>query len=185
MLAPQSDEELRPYLEALQREDARLSFRWSPQHVCTTKGTYSALGVATPGTYEGRWTVIMYDVPGVNAHRDEHGREYTVLCVVAGFERQDGVLYGLVDGPYTPIDDRIVELIRSGGFASVREKVQRQNEASMAARDGIGDDSSLRAAIDKVHFDGNYRGGVGNWQGKGADFEAMARARQVLLPAAT
>ncbi len=189
MLQPQSESELAPFLADLQACDPLLDVRWEAKAVCTTRAVHAATGVLiSPSEYDGRWQIIRYETENLHPDRLHKGRQYAVLCMVTEMQRRDGLLFMVVNGAYAPIDDRIVELIRSSGFAEVREKMRRQDDGAERALDEMRDDADVREAIDKAHFKANFAGGVGNWSGRGADFAAMhtnALARRVLLDRAS
>lgn len=77
MNAPQSWEELAPYIEALKRLDPLLDIRWNPKAFMTQPGSYSALGKRVDPVYDGRYEVIRWQTP--NLHRE---RGYAVICTV-------------------------------------------------------------------------------------------------------
>lgn len=186
MLAPQSDEDLRPFVQALQREDPDLDIRWEPKAVRVKAAVLGATGVLTEeAEYRGLWEVIRYETANLHPDRLHNRRQYAVLCRVSGYVRKDGLLYITVDGAYEPIDDRLLEIVLGSKFAQVRAKVNRHQDESEARRLSI-DEDPTREALERTYFKVNHRGGVGEYAGKGADFAAMeqnALARSVLLRA--
>lgn len=180
MLAPQSAHEIAPFLAELQQMDRLLDIIWDPKARITTPGSYTATGHRTDPEYDGRWKVIRYDSAehghaGVHEHRG-----YTVVCEVTTYGRQDGILYMIAEAAYEPIDARLLELMRSADQWNVeqarklREKLWAQHDALEAAEEKI-DESQAIEGLDRVHFKTNFVGGVGNYPGKGADFEQMAK----------
>ncbi len=185
-MQPQSDEEIRAFVEQLRAavNDPLLDIRWNAKAVMLAPGSYSVLGQRIDGRYDGRWQIIRYDDPtrghaGLNPERG-----YTVICTVTELCEQEGILYMVPlreGGAYMPICDRLITFMRqcdsqnTAYFEELRKKVWAQHDRAEADLDKL-DDSAAIEALDHVHFQGNYAGGVGNWQGKGADFAAMERA---------
>jgi hypothetical protein len=59
VLAPQSDDEIRPVELALRELDDRIRIRWNPRAVVTRPGSIDATGRTIPPTHEGRWEVLV------------------------------------------------------------------------------------------------------------------------------
>lgn len=171
MDAPQSWEEVGPVVRALQGMDGLLDIRWNPCAFVLDKGAYSVTGKLTPPTYAGRWEVIRYQT----ASRLHAEREYTVICTVTKPQEFGGVLCLVARGEYMPIGEWLVDFMRSADAANVRHmtelrtKLWAHDEVLDHARDSA-EEAMAREALDRVHFDAVYAGGVGNWQGKGTDF---------------
>jgi hypothetical protein len=176
MLQPQSDEEIRPIVEALKQMDERLDVRWNAKAVLTQPGSYSALGKHTPPEYDGRWEIILHNAES-KLHDD---RDYAVLCTICEPSREGGMLHLVHGGPYAPIGEWVIELMRSADaqnseqYRKLRDKLWAQHDAVDAAHDEI-DEGAVRAAIDHQAFQQNYAGGVGRFHGRGADFGASGR----------
>lgn len=138
------------------------------------KGSYSELGKLRPPTYDGRWEVIR------RVSSVLHDRDYIVICTLTEPQRQDGVLYLVVGGPFAPVGEWVLELMRSADaqnveyMRKVRDKLWAQNDALEAARDRL-DEGAAREAIDHQVFEQNYAGHRGRWHGQGADFDANGR----------
>jgi hypothetical protein len=169
--APQSKEEIRPIIESIQTIDRLLDIIWNPQAVLLEKGRYSEIGKLIPPIYDGRWQVIRHQTENFHPERGD----YAVICTLTTPERHDGILCLTHDGPYAPVGEWVIELMRSADaqnvrqFEAIRNKLWRQHDL-MEEREADINEAEAREGLDRVHFDANYAGGVGNWQGKGADF---------------
>lgn len=186
-MQPQSSEDIRPFVEQLNRIDPLLEIVWDPKARVVVTGSYSVTGKRIDPVYDGRWRVIRYDSPEYGHAGFHPERGFTVVCEVTEYGEQDGVLFMIVDGAFAPIDQRIVSLLRAADtwnteqFKQHREKLWRQNDALEASENDI-DEGMAIAGLDHAHFVANFAGGVGNWQGKGADFKAMeARATKAAV----
>lgn len=183
MLAPQSDSEVRPVVDALQRMDALLDVRWNPEAVMLAKGSYSELGKLIPPTYDGRWQIIRYDSANTGHAGVHEGRGYTVICTITEPTIDDHGVIAMAalreGGAYAPLGEWVVTMMQQADAANVRqfEAIRRhlwaENDRAEDARDRL-DEAAAIEALDHNHFQANYAGGVGNWQGKGADFHALA-----------
>ncbi len=153
--------------------DRKLDVIWDEKAVMIATGSYSELGKLIPPTYDGRWKVIRHNTENLHPERGD----YAVLCTVTEYARKDGILFLIHDGGYAPVDDRLLELMRSADAQNVRayEELRRrlwaQHDKMEADADAI-NEGEAREGLDRVHFKANYAGGVGNYQGKGADFGA-------------
>ena len=169
MDAPQSMDEVRPVVEALQQLDGLLDIRWNPKAFQLEPGSYSEFGKLTPPTYAGRWEVIRYQTPNLSDARD-----YCVLCTVTEPKDFDGILCLVDRGPYMPVGSWLVEYMRSADAANVRHmtdlrnKLWAQDDAFQHADDAAAE-AMDREALDRVHFGAVFAGGVGNYQGRGFD----------------
>jgi hypothetical protein len=181
MQQPQSPESIRYYIDELQKLDRRFDIIWDPKAVQLTAGSYSALGKRIDPTYDGRWAVILYDNPDLGHTGFHPERGWTLWGYVTEYTIIDGVRYMIRDGAYAPIDDRLLEFVRAADagnvdeFKELRRRVWKHHDQVEAAERRI-DEGMAREGLDRVHFKANYAGSVGNWQGKGADFAAMAEA---------
>ncbi len=168
---PQSDTELAPIVAAIQAIDPLLDIAWNPRAIVVRYGSYDAEGNVQPAVYDGRWEIRRAD-QGTSLHP---GRGYTVLCRITEQTVHGGVPAMLWDGPYAPVDWRVVEFLQNADAANARAFRERQRRLAVAdiavtaGEDAIDEDGAL-AMLDRQHFNNNYRGGVGNWQGRGADF---------------
>ena len=128
------------------------------------KGTYSALGIATPPTYDGRWEVIRYQT-ATNCHE---GRDYTLITTVTAFREMAGQRVMVADGPYASVGSWLVEYMRAADaanterFEQIRDRLWRETDRLDTDTDAA-NEASARDALDKVHFDAVFAGGVGNW----------------------
>jgi len=170
MLAPQSMDEVQPVIDALRRIDPLLDVIWNPNAKLLTRPFYSVTGQLTPGTYDGRWQVIRYNTAHTSAQRD-----YCLICTVTKPTEVGGILCLVDDGEYMHVGPWLVDLMRSAdaanvrAFTEIRNKLWAQDDAIEHANDAA-EEAAEREALDKVHFDAAYAGGVGNWQGTGAAF---------------
>lgn len=171
MLQPQSDDEIQPVIEALRRLDPLLSVRWNPKAVLLTTGSYTALGKATDPTYDGRWEVIRFET--ATKMRDD--RDWALICTVTAPVEYGGTRCMVDVGAYAPIGAWLVEFMHAAdaanakAFAALRDRIHAEDDRRELAKDSF-DDAAGRNALDRVHFDAVYAGGVGNWMGRGADF---------------
>jgi hypothetical protein len=68
VLAPQSDDEVRPIELALRQQlDDRIRIKWDPRALITRPGAIDATGKVIPPEHEGRWTVVI-ERPGEPDH---------------------------------------------------------------------------------------------------------------------
>lgn len=103
MLQPQSDEEIRPVLEALRRLDPLLDFHWNPKAI-RVRGVFDALGCAGEPKWDGRWEIIRYETP--NLHKE---RTYSKILTVTEMNRSGKYPILIADGAYAPIGMYLVE----------------------------------------------------------------------------
>lgn len=181
MLAPQSEEEIRPIVERLQQIDPLLDIRWNPEAVIVKPGSYSVEGHRVDPIYDGRWEVIRYQTPSL---RSKVERDFIVLCTVTEPHTEGGILYMVPlrdGGKYAPIGEWLVTLMHEADaqnveqFRKLREKLWAQHDAAEAARDKL-DEGAAIEAMEHQQFLQLYTARRGNWQGQGADFAAMERA---------
>jgi hypothetical protein len=160
-------------VEALQRIDHLLDIIWQPKAFIVERGMYSVFGTLTPHTYAGRWQVIRYDTATLHPDRLLNGRSYCVICTVTTLAEHNGVPCLQQNGGYMPIGWWLVDFMQAADAANV-QAIARLRARLSADEDRIehaaDDDAGDREALDRVHFDAVFAGGVGNWQGKGADF---------------
>lgn len=175
MHQPQSQDEVEPVVRALQGIDHLLDVVWNPKAQMIAPGAYSALGVATPPSYDGRWQVIRYDTHNWHNERTINGRQYCVIVTVTETYDADGIRCMVKNGAYAPIGPWLIDYMHAAdaqnvkAMTAIREKLWGQDDALEAADDAESD-AMFRDALDKTHFDAVHAGGVGNWQGKGMDF---------------
>lgn len=67
MLAPQSDDEIRPVECALRELDDRIRVKWNPRALITRPGYIDATGKCVPPEHDGRWCVVV-ERPGEEDH---------------------------------------------------------------------------------------------------------------------
>lgn len=169
MLAPQSDIDVRPVVEELRLLDRRLDVQWNPHAKLINRPTIDVRGGITPAEYDGRWEVVIWHT-GSGLHKE---RDYSVVYQVRGEHDE-----------YKPIGPWLVEFMRK--WDAQQSHYRAQMDALWAAHEkadearGI-DEDGIEEHVDRVHFQANYAGGVGNWQGKGADFAAMLKAASTAL----
>lgn len=184
MQQPQSQEEIQFYIDELRRLDPLLDIVWDPRARIVQPGAYTAMGKRIDPTYDGRWAMIRYDSAELGHAGFNPERGWTLIVHVETYTRIDGVLAIMRDSDYEPVDGRVLELMRSGDshnvqqFGAIRKKLWAQSDAIDAAENRI-DEAMAREGLDRVHFKANYTGGVGNWQGKGANFAEMAEAAHI------
>lgn len=170
MNAPQSVDEIGPVVAALKGIDHLLDIIWNPKAFMIERGSYSVLGHVTPPKYAGRWQVIRYETPNLSVRRD-----YCVICTVTEPVEHRGILCLQEEGPYMPIGWWLVDFMQRADSANtkamerLRAQLWAEEELLEHATDCAHEGMAIEA-LDHVHFDANYAGGVGNWQGKGADF---------------
>lgn len=170
MDAPQSQDEVGPVVDALRRIDPLLDVIWNPKARMVERGAYSVLGKATAPKYVGRWQVIRYDTP----HTDSR-RNYCLICTITRPEVRDGITCLVDNGEYMPVGSWLVDFMQSADAANtraceaLRARLWAQDDALDSAND-TADAAMATDALDRVHFDANYAGGVGNWMGRGAAF---------------
>lgn len=170
MEAPQSQDEVGPVVAALKSIDHLLDIIWQPKAFMTARGSYSVTGTMTPPTYAGRWQVIRYETPNLSAKRD-----YCVICTVTEPVIHNGVRCLTEEGPYAPIGFWLVDFMHAADSANTKA-MEAMRAALWSAEESIehqhdaAEDAMAMESLDHVHFHANYAGGVGNWQGKGADF---------------
>lgn len=184
-LQPQSDADLRPIVDGLKALDPLLDLRWDPEAVVVDRGSYSVMGKRIDPTYDGRWQIIRHDSVNTGHGGFHPDRGYTVICHLTEWTRDNGVIrmVALRDGgAYVPVGEWVLEMMHQSDAENVRtmEEIRRrvwaENDRLDRAADRI-NESAVIDALDHNHFQANFAGGVGNWQGKGADFAAMeARA---------
>lgn len=168
---PQSDREIRPIVEALRAMDEKLDLVWNPKQHMLTPGSYSETGKLIPPEYDGRWNVIRHQTENLHPERGD----YAVICVLSEPRRQDGILYLTKDGPYAPVGEWVLELMRSADaqnqrtFKALRHKLWAQHD-QLHENDAKINEAEAREGLDRVLHKVNYAGGVGKYAGKGADF---------------
>ncbi len=174
MDAPQPETEVAPIRAALQGIDHLLDVKWNPRALVVRYGSYDANGNIRPALYDGRWELIRYE-SATTLHPDRGERSYTVLAQVTEPVMYGGVRCMVHSGPYAPVGWWLVDFMADADAANAqafRERQRRLAVADMAVaagEDAIDEDGAM-AMLDRQHFNNNYRGGVGNWQGRGADF---------------
>lgn len=179
---PQSEREIRPIIEAIQAIDPKLDIIWDAKKVLIEPGSYSETGKLIPPIYDGRWDVIRHQTENLHPERGD----YAVICTLTQPDRQDGILFLTHDGPYAPVGEWVIELMRSADaqnvaqFRKIRDKLWAQHDAQERSNDDI-NEAEAREGLDKVHFDVNYAGGVGNWMGRGADFSESPQAAPLIV----
>lgn len=122
MDAPQSDVEVRPVVDALQRIDPRLDVLWNARAFVEQRFGFDALGRAIAPTYAGRWQVVLWDTSAKTAE----WRAYTLVCTVTApaTDAPPGVHALTHEGPYAPVGPWLVEHIHAidrANAASVRD----------------------------------------------------------------
>lgn len=178
---PQSDREIQPVIEQLRGNlDQLLNIVWNAQAILIAKGSYTETGKLVPPVYEGRWQVIR----ALPRNEQTPDRQHTVICTLTEPQRQDGLLFMEKNGPYAPVGDWVLELMRAAdaqnvrAFTERREKLWRQHNLLEEEEGKINEDEA-REGLDRVHFKANYAGGVGNWS-KGADFGEVSKSPLII-----
>jgi hypothetical protein len=108
MLAPQSDAEVRPVVEALQRLDPLLDIQWQPKAILVRRGSYSVHGTRVDPEYDGRWEVIRWDT-SVSLHKE---RTWTRITLVTQLDLTGKYPQMVCDGPYMPIGPWLVSFMQ-------------------------------------------------------------------------
>lgn len=170
-------------LAALQQMDPLLDFRWNPKSVMVEKGSYSEVGKLIDPIYEGRWDVIRHHTENLHPERGD----YAVICTLTQPQRIEGILCLSHDGPYAPIGEWVLELMRSADaqnvrqFTALRKKLWAQSDALDEAESKINEGEAIEG-LKSVLFKANYAGGVGRFQGRGADFSTQDAVPQIIIP---
>lgn len=169
MLAPQSDEEIRPVVEALRRLDPLLDVRWEPR-AFRAKSVFDVRGVAPDAKWEGRWEVIRFKTPGLHAER-----EYVRICMVTELRKEGKVPVMLDKGAYAPLGLWLVEYMQlwdraQNHFAAAMDELWREHDAVDAINDAD-DRAANQQGLEKI-----YREHAGQyWMGRGAAFSDGAK----------
>jgi hypothetical protein len=146
MDAPQSDDEVRPVVAALQRIDPRLDVLWNPRCVLTRTGGYDAEGRLVAPTYEGRWQVILHD----RAIQTATWRDHVLVCTVTppAADAPAGVPALTHNGPYAPLGEWLVEHLRAIDQANAASmaKISAAIDADLARQDRARDTATAEAA---------------------------------------
>lgn len=184
MHAPQSDDEVRPVVEALRRLDPLLDIIWNPKAVLTKHGAYSVLGHATAPEYDGRWEIIRYD-PSASLHDDRvhNGRPYVRIIRVTALASggiADKYPVMIADGAYAPIGFYLV------GYMALWDRAQQHfigaMDALWAEHERVDElrhadsQAAHQQALEKVYRE---HGGGAYWMG-GAQGKASPEAERAL-----
>lgn len=187
MLAPQSDEEVRPVVEALRRRlDPLLDIRWEAKAVMTKRGHYSAIGESRLPEYDGRWEIIRYD-PSASLHDDRihNGQPYVRIIRITelasgGIANKYPVM--VADGAYAPVGMYLV------AYMAVWDRAQQHFIKAMDALweeheavDRLNHADSQAAHQEALHKVYREHGGE-YWTG-GAQGKASPEAERALWPA--
>lgn len=151
MLAPQSDAEVRPVVEALQRLDPLLDIQWQPKAILVRRGSYSVHGTRVDPEYDGRWEVIRWDT-SVSLHKE---RTWTRITLVTQLDLTGKYPQMVCDGPYMPIGPWLVSFMQlwdaaQSAFAHQMDVVWREHEAVDAITN---DRAAHQEALEKVYRD--------------------------------
>lgn len=169
-MQPQSQEEIQPVIEQLQKLDARLDIRWNPKAVMTKRGKYSPLGKRKDPEYDGRWEIILH-----SRATSISNKEYTVLVVVTEASRIGGrqVLIMTKDGAYAPVGEWLLEYMRTWDAAQSelyrrnKQTLDREDELANSAASVINDRAAHQEAAERVYHEAAGPYFMGRGFGKG------------------
>lgn len=174
---PQSESEVELVRVGLQGLDPLLDVRWEPKAFVSQRGTMDVYGRPKGIIWAGRWQVIRYNTPNMSDRRD-----YSILCTVTKPEMYGGIPCMVAEGRYVPLGDWLVEFMRAADaanvaqFDAIRDRLHLADDLFEANEEKL-DEAQAEDRLDRMHSAGQA-GGVGNWQGRGADFRAMEQASQ-------
>ncbi len=167
MLQPQSDDEIKPVVEALRRLDPLLDVIWNPKARILAPGHYTSLGQRTDPTYEGLFQVVRYNTPGL------HDRNYVVLANVTKPTRfgKRNVLMMERDSGYAPVGEWLVEYMQTWDaaqrhLADSLQSVDEENEKRQSAAAEIDGGGAHQEALEKVYHKAAGSYWMGGAQGK-------------------
>jgi len=160
MLPPQSGDDVRVVVEALQQLDHLLDIRWEPRAKMVKRGGYTAEGKILNPEYEGRWEIVRDD-----HHGTAPWREKTRICfVTTPVEIAPGLKAMDADGDYAPLGMWLVEFMRAAdkanqeGARRLSERLDQLNAAKdeAAIRDG---DAGMAEYLGAMYHAGTKAGG--------------------------
>ncbi len=175
MLQPQSDEEIRPVVEALQqRLDHLLDVRWEPKAVLVKAGSYDVLGGRVDPVYDGRWEIIRYQT-ATKLHVE---REYTRITRVTEVVMDGKVPVMIADGAYAPIGWWIVDYMQlwdraQGAAAEAMQRLWAEHDAIDELRHED-DKAAHQEGLEKVYREHGSEYWMGGAQGKADPRTAVA-----------
>jgi hypothetical protein len=162
---PQSGDDVRLVVEALQQLDPLLDIRWEPCARLIKAGSYDALGKLVAPIYEGLWEVVRYD-----SFNTATWRQHTRICFVTKPVRIAAGLDAMpADGEYAPLGMWLVAFLRQADQWNQEEARRRSkeldalNERLDAQRIGDGEDGIEEAASKQYHAGTKAGGGVSDF----------------------
>ena len=162
---PQSGDDVRLVVEALQRLDPLLDVRWEPCARLVRAGRYDAQGKLVAPIYEGLWEIVRYD-----SFNTATWRPYTRICFVTEKVRIGPDLWAMpADGRYAPLGMWVVEFLRQADQWNQEQARKRSAEldamnASLdAQRIADGADGVEEAASKQYHAGTKDGGGVSDF----------------------
>lgn len=178
MLAPQSDEEVRPVVEALRRLDPLLDVRWEPQ-AFRRKGYFDAAGTPTAARWEGRWQVIRYDT-ATSLHE---ARGYVLICTVTALRTEGKVPVMLDEGDYAPLGEWLVDYMRlwdraQSHFIDAMDELWKEHEQAESIQH---DSAAHQEALEKVYREH----GDEYWLGRGFGSGTLRTPAPMAAPASS
>lgn len=163
MLAPQSDEEVRPVVEALRRLDPLLDIRWNPRNF-KRRGVFDALGQKTDDKWEGRWEIIRHNT--ANLHEDRDWARITTVTEIV--RNDDGVDAMVADGAYAPVGMYLVAYMElwdraQAHFIEAMDSLGKEHDRAEAIQHSD-HTAGHQDALEKVYRE---HGGGQFWAGRG------------------
>lgn len=165
MNQPQSDEQIRPVVEALRRRDPLLDVIWDPKARMLKPGNYDAAGgIRTDPVYDGRWRVIRRDTNGLQ------NRDYVIICTVTKPTRigRRQILFMEENGEYAHVEEWLTEFIdtwdRAARHAMDVEKERDRIDAEIDAEEDTR--AAHQQALEKVFHESGGTHAIGGAQGK-------------------
>lgn len=164
MLAPQSDDEVRPVVAAIQAavNDARLDVLWEPRAVLVQRGHYDARGHLMHSIYAGRWRLVRYNDP--SATQTHRGFTH-IAFITQPTDIAIGIRAFQDNGPYAPVGEWLVEFMRMADHLNRMEWSEREaqldaiNERAEREQEDQFDDA-LYEGFDREFHRGTQEGGV-------------------------
>ena len=178
---PQREEEIAPFRALLQALDPLLNLRWNAEAFVQKYGSIDAKGRPSQPKFEGRWEVIRFGTDRLHLERD-----YAVIMMVTLIDPPKGARkYPIMafEGPYMPIDQRIVDYVQLCDRAQGRLAAEATKEAwdtHDQATQLTDDRAAHQEAAEKVY---STHGGA-YWMG-GAQGKADPETAKALWPSPT
>jgi hypothetical protein len=153
VLQPQSDEEIRPVVEALRRLDPLLDILWNPKAIQVAPPGFNAFGVANVAAkYDGRWDVVRYDTP--TALRE--GATHVVITHVTELDRSTAIPVMRAEGAYAPVGMWLVDYMQlwdraQGRFAEEMLGRLWVDHEKASVIDAANESAANQEALEKIY----------------------------------